>query len=196
MRKWLYRIHLYGGLLCFPYLIVFGFSSLNFNHRFAFANPDPSQASWEAAVRVDNLAENMPQAESLRDSLGLMGWPLPWETKRDSASGVFQFGLVRPGKHYTISYYPERGFARVEEQRFGFWRVFNNLHAMERIPGSRFSALWPWYTEFCTFFVLFAGLSGIVLWTQGRREKLSGILVLAAVGGMSLLFMLLVWLRG
>ncbi|MCE5273310.1 PepSY-associated TM helix domain-containing protein [bacterium] len=195
MRKWLYRIHMYGGLLCFPYLIVFGFSSLNFNHRFAFANHEPTLASWEAAVRVAGLGEDMPQAEALRDSLGLMGWPLPWETERDSG-GVFQFGLSRPGKHYTVHYYPARGFARVEEQRFGFWRVFGNLHAMERIPGSRFSALWPWYTEFCTFFVLFAGVSGIALWTQGRRERLSGLVVLAAVSVLSLLFMLLVWLRG
>ncbi len=36
MRQWILRIHLYGGLLCAPYLIIFGFSSLHFNHHFAF----------------------------------------------------------------------------------------------------------------------------------------------------------------
>ena len=195
MRNWMHRIHLYGGLLCFPYLIIFGFSSLNFNHSFAFTRPEPVETSWEAAVRVSELDDDIKQAEALRDSLGLMGWPLPWETGRDSL-GVLHFGLSRPGKHYAVTYYPKRGFVRVHEQRFGFWRVFNNLHAMEKIPGSRFSAVWPWFTEFCTVWVVFAGISGIALWGQGKREKLSGMAVLAVVSGLSLIFMLFVWLRG
>lgn len=195
MRKWLYRIHLYGGLFCFPYLIIFGFSSLHFNHRFSFAEPEPEKVTRHETVSVGWIEDNVRQAEVVRDSLRLMGWPLPWQTSRDS-SGTLRFGLARPGKDYTIHHDPDLNLARIEETRFGFWRVFNSLHAMGNIPNSRFSGIWPWYTEFCTIFVLFAGISGIVLWAQGRREKISALVTLLAVSGVSLLLMLYVWLRG
>ena len=46
MRKWMLNIHLYGGLLCAPYLIIFGFSSLQFNHHFNFVSHAEEPSKW------------------------------------------------------------------------------------------------------------------------------------------------------
>lgn len=39
MRNLILQIHLYGGLICASYLILFGVSSLNYNHHPAFTEP-------------------------------------------------------------------------------------------------------------------------------------------------------------
>lgn len=172
MRKWLLNFHLYGGLLCAPYLIIFGFSSLHFNHHFGFiehAAERPPHA-WEAPLKVSALEDKDSMAESVRDSLGLMGWTLPWKTKRD-ADGDLTFDLERPGKSYTVQTQLKNGSARVEERSKSFWQVINSLHAMGAVPNSRFSEWWGGYTEVCTAFVVFAAVSGI---TCGSIPNVNG----------------------
>src|SRR5438876_3358188 len=97
MRKWLLNLHLYGGLLCAPYLLIFGFSSLHFNHHFSFVEPKPNSVTWHAPLAIEPLSDNDKMAMSIRDSMGLMGWTIPWKMKRDAA-GVLEFDLERPGK--------------------------------------------------------------------------------------------------
>lgn len=194
MRKWLLNIHLYGGLLCAPYLIIFGFSSLEFNHHFAFVTPKPHPSKWEASLIVGPLTNNDALAESVRDSLGLMGWPLPWRTKRDSA-GDLEFDLERPGKSYTIRTELKEHRARVEERSKGFWQVVTSLHALGAIPNSRFAPWWGGYTEVCTGFVLFASASGIYLWVNSKRERRWGVisLLVATVLSLGLMAFVIGW---
>ena len=188
------NIHLYGGLLCAPYLIIFGFSSLHFNHHFAFVTSKSQPLNWEAPLRVESVKDNDAFAESVRDSLGLMGWPLPWKTRRDAA-GDLEFDLERPGKSYTIHTELKDHQARVEERRKGFWQVFNSLHALGAVPNSKFVLLWGGYTEVCTGFVLFAALSGIYLWLNSKRERVAGAvaLIAAVAGSLALMFFVFRW---
>src|SRR6266850_8218953 len=179
MRKWILKIHLYGGLLCAPYLIIFGFSSLHFNHHFGLVTPAPNSSHWEARLQVPAVEKNETMADSVRDALGLMGWTLPWKMKRDGA-GDLEFDLERPGKSYTIRTVMAEQKAQVEERHKGFWQVVNSLHAITGLPNSNFVPWWGFYTEVCTWFVLFAAVSGVYLWASSRRERLVGITVLAA----------------
>jgi hypothetical protein len=195
MRKWMLKIHLYGGLLCAPYLFIFGFSSLHFNHHFGFIKDEPQPSShWEAPLNVQPVKDNDAMAGSVRDSLGLMGWPLPWKTKRDPA-GNLEFEMERPGKSYTIRAELTEHRAQVEERKKGFWQVVNSLHALGPFPNSRFVFLWGGYTELCTAFVLFAAVSGIYLWLNSKRELRVGLLALVAALLMSfgLMFFVVRW---
>ncbi|MDA0194690.1 MAG: hypothetical protein O2887_06410 [Bacteroidetes bacterium] len=103
MRKILLKIHLYGGLAGFWYLIILGTSSLNYNHHFEFMDGKKEPKDWSKIIAIDNGLENAPLAQTLRDSLGIIGWPLFWTFKRDSLS--FEFNLEQPGKklfHYLL----------------------------------------------------------------------------------------------
>lgn len=179
MRKWLLRIHLYGGLLCAPYLVIFGFSSLHFNHHFAFVTPAPNSTRWEKPLTVQPSPDNEAMSQAVRDSLGLLGWTIPWRTKRNAA-GDLEFDLERPGKSYTIRTILKEQKVQVEEHHKGFWEVVNSLHGIEALPNSRFVPFWGFYTELCTWFVLFAGASGLYLWLEGGKERRIGVLTLAA----------------
>ena len=95
MRRVVSKIHTYGGLLCAGYLIVFGFSSLEFNHHFSFAQPRDAFVLWEKPLTIEPGDDRQAFAEGIRDNLGLMGWTPPWEFE-EREDGTFSFELVRP----------------------------------------------------------------------------------------------------
>jgi len=193
MRSFLLKVHIYSGLLCSSYLLIFGVSSLNYNHD--FGNPRNDKVTWERSLKVVDVEDSMALSEAIRDALGLIGWPLPWETQRDDR-GNFRFGLSRPGKHYMIRVFFDENRVQVEETRKGFWAVINSLHALMRVPSSRFIVLWGAYTELCTWVVLFSTVSGVYLWTQRQKERFIGWILLLGGLATSLLLMFYVWWRG
>ena len=195
MRKWLLNLHLYGGLICAPYLLIFGFSSLHFNHHFSFVDSKPTPLEWTAPLSIPPLTNNEEMATAVRDSVGLLGWTIPWKMKRDAA-GDLEFDLERPGKSYTLHTKLSEHQVRVQERRKGFWQVVNSLHGLEEVPNSKFVAFWGLYTELCTWFVLFAAASGLYLWVKSQRERRIGLVSLSAAVVASLALMCLVWLRG
>ena len=63
------------------------------------------------------------------------------------------------------------------------WEVIARLHGFHgNMPGSAFVSTWGWYTELCTFAVLFAGVSGVFLWTQRKNERRIGFVLLGGAG--------------
>ncbi len=193
MRSLLLKVHIYAGLLCSSYLLIFGISSLNFNHKFGRSGTE--KVVWERAMKIVDNADDLALSESVRDALGLIGWPLPWETRRDDR-GNFQFGLSRPGKHYLIYVLFGENRVKVEETRRGFWAVVDSLHGSRGVPASQFMSLWEVYTELCTWVVFFSAASGVFLWTRRQKERNIGWVLLGCGTGMSLLLMAYVWWRG
>ena len=193
MRSFLLKVHIYTGLLCSSYLLVFGISSLNFNHK--FGKPGNETVKWERSLKVVNAENDAALSATVRDALGLIGWVVAWETGRDDR-GNLHFSLERPGKRYIIHVLFDENRVKVEETRLGFWAVVNSLHALMRLPSSPFMTLWGVYTELCVWVVLFSSASGIYLWTRRRSERLVGWILLGCASGTSLLFMSYVWWRG
>lgn len=146
-------------------------------------------------MTIEPLADNDAFANSLRDSLGLMGWTIPWNMKREPG-GDLQFDLERPGKSYTIKTVLQDHRVLVEERHKGFWQVVNSLHGSGQLPNSKFVPFWGIYTEICTGFVVFAGASGLYLWVNSRRERKAGLVTASAALAFSLFLMLFVVLRG
>ena len=91
---------------------------------------------------------------------------------------------------------PSGDLVKVKEIRHGFWPTITRLHAMRGFPNSRFASIWFYYTEVCTYFVLFAAVSGVYFWVKRRDEKLTGWVLLIGASGGSLILMLYIWLRG
>ena len=196
MRRFFLKIHIYSGLICFWYLIILGTSSLDFNHQFAFMQGDLETEQWTASFPVDKtIKDNDALSELIRDSLALIGWPLPWEIRRDT-TGIFHFALQHPGKRYVIDYNLNDGTAHVSETPRGSWPIFNALHGMGSVPRSGFMDFWKWYSRLTVVLVVFSVCSGVYLWHRGRREKRSGWYVLLISFGLSLLWMVQLYFIG
>lgn len=194
MRKKLIKWHLFAGLLCFPYFIIFGISSLNFNHHFQFMEPGKNIIHWQRQIIIPPFQDEQQFADAIRDSLGLIGWSPPWEIKKDTTG--FRFMITHPGKTYAIKIVTNEKIIRVEETRKGFWSVFNSLHGFNgEIPGA--PALinsWGFYSDIIIVVMLFSIISGIYIFLKRKSERKTGLIILFSCIGLSLLIMLSAWL--
>jgi hypothetical protein len=189
MRKLFLQLHIHLTLICSSYFLIFGISSLNFNHHFKFAEPSKEvSAQWEKQLSIGNSTNRVATAESVRDALGLLGWPLPWKMS-EPATNQLHFDMEQPGKSYTIKMDFSSGKAEVTERAKGFWPIVNSLHALTEVPNSKPASGWGLFTELCTWTVLFASLSGIYMWISAERPKLRASLFFGAALLLSLGFM-------
>ena len=208
LRKLILNIHMYGGLLCFSYLILFGISVLNFNHPFAFTKPPASITTWSQPMQLPQLAKpgGARDAQAVqRDNnlaivhaLGSFAAPPPAVSSGDWIDAdTYHAHFERPGKGYDVDARLSRGVAQVTQTRTGFWTLVRDLHGSAVVyPESSLASTWGWYTELCTFFVIAAGISGVYLWAGKRRERRIGLITVLAAGAVSVALMLLVTFRG
>lgn len=56
MRSLLLKIHIYAGLICSSYLLIFGISSLNYNYN--FGKPGNEKVTWKRSPNLVNMENN------------------------------------------------------------------------------------------------------------------------------------------
>jgi hypothetical protein len=209
LRKIILNVHMYGGLLCFSYLVLLGISVLNFNHPFAFTKSPASVKTWSQplALRALQKTDGKTAAEALAirrqnnaailQALGSFAAPSPNPDGGWTDAATYHAHFVRPGKEYDIDVHPDQGSATITQTRANVWALTRDLHGSSAAyPDSILAGTWAWYTDLSTFFVVAAGISGVYLWTGRRRERRVGLLLLGAAGAASLALMLLITFRG
>jgi hypothetical protein len=195
LRALLLNLHLYGGLITCWYLILFGVTSLGFNHPGFVPEHQVQTDSWEATLSADLSGGNLQKAEQVRDQLDMFGWPLPWAMWR-GAENRLHFDMSRPGKDYSLIVDEETREVSVRGRSLGLWQILRELHGLSGVPNSKLMTSWFVYTEITTWIVLFSALTGVYLWfkRQARRRVATIVLGLSAV--VSLAFMAFVYWVG
>lgn len=197
LRKLILKIHLYGGLLCFWYLIILAVSSFHYQHKFSYStNPDPNKILSEKKVTVAVNKDVMAMANDLKDALDIPGWCLFWMTSRDS-QGLLHTSVQNPKATYDLIYHPDSSYVHITKTNYGFWRIVKSLHAFGgKMPNGTLLKFWGIYTYLCIIVVLFSILSGIWLWAGKKGEKLIGWITVAGVMIFSLLLIFLAGFNG
>jgi hypothetical protein len=209
LRKIILNAHIYGGLLCFSYLILFGISTLNFNHPFPFTKSPASVATWSQPMALPALArtdgKNAPEALKVRrqnnseilHALGSFAVPFTDADGDWIDADTYHAHFVRPGKEYEIHVHPSQGSATITQTRMSLWALIRDLHGSYVVyPDSILASTWAWYTELCAYVVVVAGISGVYLWTGRQRERRIGLVLLGVAGTVSLSLMLLITFHG
>ena len=83
----------------------------------------------------------------------------------------------------------EEGRAEIEEERQSAGYVIVAIHGNRGVPGSGLMDLWAYYGQFCGLLVTFSALSGVYLWWEAGRERLSGTLIVLIALTLSLAFL-------
>jgi hypothetical protein len=195
LRTLILKIHMFGGVLCAPYLVIFGISSLNYNHKLEFTNEWTEAITVEQNFTAANGEDDKTLASAVRDSLGLWGWVPWWEYKRDEKNNL-RFIVTRPSKAYTVHTDFDRQEAKIEVRAKGYWSVIRDLHALMATPGSALVSAWGIYTDLCAAFVIFSIISGVYLWTARKSERKLGLILVSAGSGTSLLLMVYMYFWG
>jgi hypothetical protein len=156
--------------------------------------PDENQITWQRQIHLPAYKDDDQYANAVKDSLGLMGWTLPWEVKKDSSG--FQLAVSHFGKDYTIRVPANESAVAVQERRKGFWAVFNSLHFLGGdIPNAPLLInTWKYYQNITVAVLLFSVASGVYIFMRRKKERAAGLIVLFACITFSLLLILSVWL--
>ncbi len=189
-KSTLIRWHLYAGLFTAMYILAFGFSSLVLNHGIELDQKTLVE-EWEETVLLGEVpAENMALANRLRDQLNLMGWPLGWRMKRDSAT--FSFPMTNPGKEYQLVYEFATNKLQIQTYRKSFWSVLHAMHFFGgEIPNAPFFIRTFVVYQYLGMLVLLSSLIlGLWLWIKYSYRKWE----LYFFGGLALISIILMYL--
>ncbi len=190
----LLQIHIYLGLFCLPYLIIFSLSSLDFNHHFLPATPLLQDQLWETTVDIPLHDDLEAFSEELKDSLDLFGWFLPWDSYRDSSQAVIV--LSRPGKRLDITV-DSGGKVLVEEKAESTANLMKILHFLgEDIPNAPWWVnTWKYYQDLTVYSMIFWVVTGIILWLRKKKRPDIEDRLLWTAGIVSIIFIVFIWLR-
>jgi len=205
MRKILLNFHIYSGLLCFSFLLIFGISTLIFNHPFAFTQRPSSVKTWTQPLAIPPLARSDGQSlnekvqmvrqnnASILKALGSFAMPSGASDGDWTDADTYHAHFLRPGKEYQIDVHPSQDSVTITQSRMSFWMMTTALHAGSY---TLVANSWPWYLELCTIGVIAAGITGIYLWPARARERRIGIVILGVSGAFSIALMLFVSMHG
>ena len=110
LRVLILNLHLYGGLLGAPYLVIYGLSSLTYNHPSAAVFQSEQRVSVQTAS-IEPFAIEQPEraAAAARDALGLIGFIPAWKTTRDEEGGLSFHVNRTPRSSFTLLSAPPIG---------------------------------------------------------------------------------------
>lgn len=195
LRAFLLNLHLYGGLITCWYLVLFGVTSLGFNHPGLIPEHQTKTDSWEATLSADLTGRDLQKAEQVRDQLDMFGWPLPWAMWRGDENRL-HFDMSRPGKDYSLVVDEDSGEVGVTGKTKGLWQILKALHGLSGVPNSKLMTSWFVYTEVTTWIVLFSVITGVYLWFKRQARRRVAVIVLGVSTAVSLAFMAFVYWVG
>jgi len=200
---------MYGGLLCFSYLLVLGISTLNFSHAYDLTQTPSSSTTWSQPfpanqiVKTDGKSADESRAIR-RDNNGVILHTLgTFATSTAEPDGrwidpdTYRAHFIRPGAEYEINVHRSQGTASITRKRQSVWATIRGLHGSAvAYTGSIFAGTWTWYTELCALVVIAQGLTGVYLFAIRRRDRRMSFALLGGAGILSVALMLLVTFGG
>lgn len=177
MKRKLYPIlrdvHLTAGLFSMLFVLMYGWSSVQFAHP-TWAETKPVSVEWKTQL-APGLAPR-DAAQALRTGLKLEGDLMQIRQN----NGVTQFRLVKPGVVQEVRYDVATGAAQMKTNRWGFAGMMNRLHTAAGLwHEDGWVNLYGWLVGIVSFGLLLLGGTGLYLWFVRKKERKLGIVMLA-----------------
>jgi len=196
MRNLILKIHAYLGLLCLPYILIFGISSLDFNHHFLDKEQRTLINTRTAEVETPPFLEGEELGAVLRDSLHLFGWFVPWDSYSDSTSHHIK--IAHFGMEYEMDKFRNNDKVTIKVYSLSAGKILFGLHALgEDIPNAPvWINTWKYYQDLTVYASLFWAITGVYLWATQRRRSSIPLWVLIFISFFSMTLMAYLWLAG
>jgi hypothetical protein len=190
MYRYLRNTHLFLGLFCCLYLLMYGVSAVQMAHNTWFTSR-PAVTETHVAL-PPHATDARPIARQLMDRYGLRGEAGSARAFRLEGAAHLSFNIVRPGTVYQIDYAPATGDTRIRDNHAGFIGMLNRIHH----AGGLWHDYWllnAWGAMVATVSaaLIVLGGTGIYLWFKLHQERVVGAILLAVSLGYSLTLMVL-----
>lgn len=188
MYLWIRNTHLFLGLFCLLFVLVYGVSSVQMAHNTWFTMR-PAVTETRVPIRAENNSNPRAAARQLMDEQHTSG---ELAQVRQTPAG-FNFRIVRPGTVYEVSYSRQTGEAVVRTNRAGFMGMLNRIHHLGGV-WHEYSLLniWGVLVGIVSAALILMGLTGIYMWFHFHDERVIGAILLAVSLGYSVTLMVLI----
>lgn len=183
LTKFARRAHLYLGLVLMPWFIMYGITSLAFNHSDWFGKSTASWTTvetWPFSANVD-LSKPFPQ-ELGQEMLDTAGMSVDaWGVYRWGREPTVYVGMPSFWQHRRLAYPPDGDTMRFETREKTFGEFLTGMHARGGYHhDSLVNDLWAFVVDIvCLSFIVWV-ISGLYLWWRFSRMRLLGGIALAA----------------
>jgi hypothetical protein len=190
-RRFMSRAHLYAGLFISPFVVLYAFTAVAFNHTLARKAQEKASRTESISVRADLSKDNLPLAADILRQLGIEGEII--FVGRNPGSLYIPVAL--PGENITVNVDLASLTASVAREETGAYGALLYLH---KSPGPHVSAirgnwwptrLWRVLADSTVLLTLFLTVSGIYLWLAIGLPWRTGFIL---AGGGSFIFLLLI----
>jgi hypothetical protein len=182
MYLYLRNTHLFLGLFCCLFLLMYGASSVQMSHN-AWFNNQLRVTEREIAVHGGNPREVAAElmAQGLRGELSAVF------TTPAGAS----FRMVRPGTVYEVRW--ADGTAKIRTNETNFMGMLNRIHHIGGLwHESDLMNVWAFFVGVVSLALLILGGTGIYLWFKLHHERVIGTVLLALGLGYGLTLIVLI----
>jgi hypothetical protein len=171
------NIHLFSGLFCGAFLLMYAVSAVQMAHNQWF-NLRPTVKEERFAITASGAR---PIARELMNRYELRG---EIAAVRETPGGV-AFRIQRPGTVYEVEALP--GEARVRTSTANFIGMLNRIHHVAGVRHEYWLInVWGWLVAVVSIGLFVLGASGIYLWFHIKRERSIGLALLVLGLGFSL----------
>lgn len=175
MYKIVRNVHLFLGLSCALFLLMYSASAVQMAHVEWFSN--------ELTVVEESLPvgpELAGNARGFAQSLMQQGMWGELQNVSQDENG-FRFRILRPGTTHDVTYASGQPTANVKTSVAGFMGMLNRLHHMAGFYREQsITKWWAGFAAFTSAALLLLGATGIFLWFRLYKERLIGGVILSA----------------
>ena len=186
MYRVLRNTHLFLGLFCCFFLLMYGVSSVQMAHNRWFNNrPSVTETNLNLPSRIGDARSIGRQ---LMDHFGLRG-----EVGQARVSPAqITFAMTRPGTVYQVEYYTGTGATRIRDNHANFIGMLNRIHHANGLWHNYWlQNAWGGLVGVVSAALVLIGISGIYLWFKLHKERVIGTILLVVSLGYSLTLMVL-----
>jgi hypothetical protein len=179
------RLHLYLALALLPWFLLYGVSSIPFNHNSYFEALDQAKGLPLWKTRFEKTYDNPPPDDPA--SLRAWGAQLLHDHNLSGAFGVYRQSPNQVNIYvYTflrstqVKYFPAQKRLLAEDRRFRFDHFLTGMHAKGGFDQGGWHNLWGVIVDLvCLGFLVWVA-TGLIMWWQLPQTRWWGFLALAA----------------
>lgn len=187
MYRYLRNTHLFLGLGCCLFLLMYGVSAVQMSHNSWF-NLKPSVTESQMTLPAGQQDARALASLLMRDH----GFKGDLIQVRQVPGGV-NFAIQRPGTVCQIQYQSDSGIAKIRENRAGFIGLLNRIHHIGGLWHEYWLInLWAGFVGFVSLALFVIGGTGIYMWFKLHKERVIGSILLGVSLAVSLSLIVLI----
>jgi hypothetical protein len=169
MYKIIRNIHLFLGLLCFSFLLMYSVSAVQMSHVEWFSD--------KPTVTEQTVPVSLAEAQNLRSFAQALMRAGMWGELQNVAQDAagFRFRIVRAGTIHDVDYVAGSPAAQVKTSVAGMMGMLNRLHHTAGFYREQsITDWWAVFVALTSLALLTLGATGVYMWFRAYKERVLG----------------------